>query len=219
METIDTNLPVTNKDNQTEKKEKKPGTVLFSGFWHNSADLIVSKLQEFEQQNKNEVINKTLFIIKDMSLADVGSGRTGLYEINEQLNKRWGPAREGRTNVQIIREIIKKELEKDKKDQAEKEMEWKNEFYDYVDKSLSEEDIEERRNGVSSIEDCSVVALNEEALLNFLKSFLKTKGYDMEMLSSYKRIPKGYAEYKKLCGVLSLQMTDEDDILKEISER
>ncbi len=221
MEKIELNQPGYSKSNRTEKREKKPGTILLSGYWCNSADLIVRKLQEFDQQNKDTTIDKTLFLVKDRSLVNVGSGGYEFGKISQTLEKTLDAdtRRKGRTNVEIIKDafrIILEETAKNIKD--DKEAEWLKEFFDYMSNNLSEGDKEEAGRSYQNLLDYSVVTLKESSVLNFLEKFLQLKGYGMKTLSSYKRIPRGHVEYKNISGVFALPDMDEEEIMKEISE-
>lgn len=217
--------PVGVKDNLIEKKEKKPGVVLLSGYWNSSSDGLLNELQKFEKSNMSESdVIKTVHLVCDEEALQVGSSGYNFEQIDQEIRygaKDKSNQRNGRNDLELIIDVIKDKIEKIKNkndNENDKILDWASEFYKYLINNVSEEDINKEGNGYQNINDYANVFLKKESLFGFLRNFLQTKGYNMEILYSYKKIPANFSNYKKLDGNIALPFDLEEKILEELKK-
>ena len=212
---------VENAENSLEKLlGKLPNEkVLFAGWFNNSPSSLLKNLEEYRNQETDK--RKIIYLVKDESVEIYSAGiplypfgtDVGTYARDEH-NLLDGQVIKTEGDMQTIKRSLNTILEhghdgrygnRDVKSKLGRE------FWEDVRARVTEEDLKHGYGGKRTFVD-----MKQNRVLDYLKDFLEEKGYSLEIIDSYDKLPFALDSYVQLGGKIGWD-DDKEKILKKLT--
>lgn len=194
-----------NAESKLEKLIKKlpDKKVLFSGWYENGVNSLLEGIEEYDQKKEDKTSNETIYLVNDRSIQTYCAGHSlipfgtcvGEYAYYESEKE----------DFQILKEAIKRPI-------TEHPSKLVQDFWKHVETKVDKRDIET----TCATGGRKYVSMKRENALNYLKDFLKERGYSLKRIDSYDKLPFALDHYIELSGSIGWH-EDKKRILKNLT--
>lgn len=197
---------VQNAENKLEKMLGKlpQKKVVFSSWYENGVNSLLEGLTNYELQNENNG-KETIYLVSDGSIKSRSASGHFLFGFGTCVGK-YAYYEDGREDIQILREAIKEPI-------TENQNKLVQDFWKYAEQRINEKDVE--REGATGGR--KFISMREKSAINYLKEFLNEKGYNLERIDSYDKLPFALDSYVQLSGTIGWR-DDEEKVLGKLTK-